>query len=153
VSVRTAGAGELARCLGIAEALPDYFSASGLAILSADLQRHVVLVSVRDDAIDGFITLDKKSDAVQEIGWLAVDPKAQSDGLGSQLIEAAERSACDAGAALLEVKTLAPKEGAANYDGTRRFYERHGFACVEIIDPFPGWDPGNPCAIYVKGLS
>jgi hypothetical protein len=28
----------------------------------------------------------------------------------------------------------------------------YAIACLEIIDPFPGWDPGNPCAIYVKAL-
>jgi GNAT superfamily N-acetyltransferase len=153
VTVRKATTDELARCYEIAESLPLYFSASGLEILSADLKSQDVLVSEDDDRIGGFITLDRKSDAVREIGWLAVDPDAQGEGAGSALIEAAEEQSRSDGARILEVKTLAPKEGASNYDGTRRFYERHGFVCLEVIDPFPGWDPGNPCAIYVKALT
>jgi GNAT superfamily N-acetyltransferase len=153
VSVREATSEELAGCYAIAKSLPLYFSASGLEILSGDLKKQDVLVAANQDRIDGFITLDRKSDAVREIGWLAVDPNAQGDGTGSALIEAAEQHARSDGVRILEVKTLAPKEGASNYDGTRRFYERHGFVCLEIIDPFPGWDPDNPCAIYVKALT
>ena len=57
------------------------------------------------------------------------------------------------GASVLEVKTLGASSDATNYDGTRRFYERHGFVLLEEIDPFPGWEPGNPCAIYVKAVT
>lgn len=38
------------------------------------------------------------------------------------------------------------------YARTRKFYEQRGFHLLEEIDPYPGWDPGNPCAIYVKVL-
>jgi hypothetical protein len=56
------------------------------------------------------------------------------------------------GARLLEVKTLDASAQSAEYEVTRRFYENRGFELLESIDPFPGWEPGNPCAIYVKVL-
>jgi len=49
-------------------------------------------------------------------------------------------------------KTLAPDVEYAPYEATRRFYEKKGFIHLETIDPYPGWDPGNPCAIYVRVL-
>ena len=55
------------------------------------------------------------------------------------------------GIALIEVKTLAATADYAPYEKTRRFYEL-GLFLIETIDPFPGWEPGNPCAIYVKIL-
>lgn len=139
-------------CYAIAEALPNYFSESGLKLLKEDLSAHDVLVAETGGRVNGFITLARKSRAVREIGWLAVHPRGQGGGAGSELVEAAEAECRRENVQILEVKTLAPKKGAPNYDATRRFYERHGFLCVEIIDPFPGWDPGNPCAIYVKPL-
>ena len=32
------------------------------------------------------------------------------------------------------------------------FWERRGFVQIDCIDPLPGWEPGNPSAIYVKAL-
>jgi hypothetical protein len=38
------------------------------------------------------------------------------------------------------------------YEATRAFWERRGFVQVDTIDPLPGWEPGNPAAIYVAAL-
>jgi hypothetical protein len=57
------------------------------------------------------------------------------------------------GVMLLEVKTLAPTVVYTPYERTRRFYEHAGFILLEVVDPYPGWEPGNPCAIYVKILT
>ncbi len=57
-----------------------------------------------------------------------------------------------AGVRLLEVKTLDASVPSADYAATRLFYERRGFELLESIDLFPGWEPGNACAIYVKNL-
>ncbi|HEX5290374.1 MAG TPA: hypothetical protein VFX25_16040 [Streptosporangiaceae bacterium] len=35
---------------------------------------------------------------------------------------------------------------------TRAFWERNGFVHVDTIDPLPGWEPGNPAAIYVAAI-
>jgi hypothetical protein len=67
-------------------------------------------------------------------------------------MEHADESARRAGARLVEVKTLDASVPSADYGVTRKFYEKRGFELLESIDPFPGWEPGNPCAIYVKVL-
>jgi hypothetical protein len=38
------------------------------------------------------------------------------------------------------------------YGATRAFWERNDFIHVDTIDPLPGWEPGNPAAIYVAAL-
>jgi hypothetical protein len=37
--------------------------------------------------------------------------------------------------------------------GPGQFWERRGFVQIDRIDPMPGWQPGNPCALYVAALS
>lgn len=152
-SVRPASADEWAACYEIAAGLPLYFSATGLEILQRDLEKHETLVAQGDGVLDGFISLDRKSAHIWEISWLAVRADVQGQNVGSALIESATAHARGEGARVLEVKTLAERDRPSNYDATRRFYERQGFALLEVIDPMPGWDPGNPCAIYVKALA
>jgi hypothetical protein len=36
--------------------------------------------------------------------------------------------------------------------GARAFWGRRGFVQVDTIDPLPGWQPGNPSAIYIAAL-
>jgi hypothetical protein len=38
------------------------------------------------------------------------------------------------------------------YVATRAFWELRGFVHVDTIDPLPGWQPGNPAAIYAAAL-
>lgn len=58
-----------------------------------------------------------------------------------------------AGVELLEVKTLSAKADYLPYEATRGFYQRTGFLHLETVDPYPGWGPENPGAIYVKVLA
>ena len=53
---------------------------------------------------------------------------------------------------LVEVKTLDVSAGYEPYVSTRAFWERRGFRQIDCIDPLPGWQPGNPSAIYVAAL-
>jgi len=52
----------------------------------------------------------------------------------------------------VEAKTLDSSSGYRPYEATRAFWERNGFIHVDTIDPLPGWEPGNPAAIYVAAL-
>ena len=47
---------------------------------------------------------------------------------------------------------LGRSSGYRPYEATRAFWERSGFVYVDLIDPLPGWQPGNPAAIYVAAL-
>jgi GNAT superfamily N-acetyltransferase len=89
---------------------------------------------------------------VLEILWLAVVTDRQGQGHGTALIEALAVQAMRGSIALLEVKTLAATVESPRYARTRQFYERRGFMLLDVIDPYPGWGPGNPCALYVRIL-
>jgi GNAT superfamily N-acetyltransferase len=96
--------------------------------------------------------VERKGAGVAEILWMAVSSERRRMGIGTRLLSAIEDELRVEGSKLLEVKTLAAEARYAPYDDTRRFYEGSGFLPVETMDPYPGWEPGNPCAIYVKPL-
>lgn len=143
-------------CLAIARALPEYFTADAVAQIRRDLAEHAVYVveerSGQAGAVTGFAVVARKNRAVAEMLWLAMHPAHQGRGHGSTLLTAVAERLRARGVALLEVKTLAPDAHYAPYEAIRRFYERAGFVHLETVDPYPGWEPGNPCAIYVKIL-
>jgi hypothetical protein len=56
------------------------------------------------------------------------------------------------GVSVVEAKTLDRSADYRPYEATRAFWERRGFVQVDTIDPLPGWEPGNPAAIYVAAL-
>ena len=105
-----------------------------------------------DGDVAGFVSIDEHGPKVSELGWFAVRDDRQGEGIGTRLLAAVYDDRRAADVELLTVKTLADTVEDENYARTRAFYEKEGFLHVETIDPFPGWDPGNPCAIYVKPL-
>ena len=117
-----------------------------------DLEAHDTWVIEQSGKIMGFAVCERKSGLAAEILWLSVLPEEQGRGLGSALIAALVADARRAGVVALEVKTLAATVESPLYARTRHYYEGHGFILLDVIDPFPGWAPGNPCAIYVRPL-
>ncbi len=148
------GNAPLDACMAIAQALPDYFTPDAVMQMSRDLVEHgaYVVEDRSDREVAGFAVVHRKNGAVAELLWMAVRPSRQRRGYGSALLAAIVEHLRESSAELLEVKTLAPEAGYPPYKGTRRFYERAGFVHLETVDPYPGWAPGNPCAIYVKIL-
>jgi ribosomal protein S18 acetylase RimI-like enzyme len=150
--VRPAGGDEGPRCVAVAEDLPGSFTPSGVDELRRDLETDDVTVAVAGEQVVGFAVTRHKTPGIVEIRWLAVAGPFQRRGIGTALVTRAGEDSSRIGARLLEVKTLDASVLSAEYAATRRFYEARGFELLETIDPFPGWDPGNPCAIYVKVL-
>ena len=136
----------------IAEALPESFTASGLDALRQDLDHHGALVAASERSVLGFAVLSWKSPTIAEILWFAVAEEHQRRGVGAALLARLCEDALEAGIRLLEVKTLAASASSPEYEAARHFYEDRGFELLETIDPYPGWEPGNPCAIYVRSL-
>jgi ribosomal protein S18 acetylase RimI-like enzyme len=149
--VRPATPEDATWCVTIAEGLRDSFTPSGVVELQRDLERDDVAIAESNEVV-GFVVSRRKSPSIVEIRWLAVAQQIQQQGIGSALMAHATKGARSAGARLLEVKTLDASVPSADYAATRLFYEKRGFELLESIDPFPGWEPGNPCAIYVKVL-
>jgi GNAT superfamily N-acetyltransferase len=154
---RAAGDAHVEGCLTIAQALPDYFTADAVAAIHRALAEGPA--SVVEEAADGvravagFAIVEHKGPAVAELAWMVVHPARRGQGYGSALLAAVAERLRARGVQLLEVKTLAPEADYAPYEATRRFYERAGFLHLETVDPYPGWEPGSPCAIYVKILT
>lgn len=142
-----------ASVLDIARALPGYFDAPGLQKIERDLAVHRLRVGLCEGAVEGFLLCEQERQEVSEILWMAVAPAWQGKGLGSSLIADAAEILKLRGVRFVVVKTLAPIVDYPPYELTRRFYERNGFVLVEVVDPYPPWGEGNPCAIYVKSLS
>jgi len=142
----------IAACLSIARGMPQYFNERGIAMMTEDLKKHLLYVAVDLGTVVGFLTILRKSQQVAEISWIAVKPGYQHQGIGSALIDHVVDELRSEGVKLLVVKTLSEDVEYPPYEITRRFYRKKGFIHLETIDPYPEWEPGNPCAIYVKVL-
>jgi len=150
--VREATGNRTGDCLRLARALDQGFNENGLAAMATDLPDQRTVVALDDGDVVGFVSIEECNPNVSELGWFAVADDRQGEGIGTELLADVYDERRAAGVELLAVKTLADTVESENYARTRAFYEKEGFRHVETIDPFPGWDPGNPCAIYVKPL-
>ncbi len=139
-------------CLAIAQELRQYFADQAIVTIGKDLRKHSPYVALDSDEMVGFATVQPKGAHVAEISWLAAKLARQHRGIGSTLMGRVADDLRFQGVRLLEVKTLAEDASYPPYEATRRFYEKMGFIHLETIEPYPGWEPGNPCAIYVKIL-
>ncbi len=143
---------DIGDCVDIAEGLDEYFSKEALKDMKKDLKNHEFFVVEEENETSGFISLDIKNDDCADISWLAVKKDKRGSGFGKELILHSENYLREKGIQILEVKTLSEDADYEPYARTRKFYEKMGFLHLETIDPYPGWDEGNPCSIYVKPL-
>ena len=139
-------------CLDVARSLTGYFTESGLEEMARDFKVHDLYVVEEDGAALGFISINRKSSLAAEISWLAVRQESHRSGIGSRLLRTAVDDLTKDGFQILEVKTLATTVDYAPYERTHAFYRKHGFISLDIITPFPGWQPDCPCELYVKIL-
>ena len=101
--------------------------------------------------IRGFILLDERECCI-EIAWLAVEKEYQGRGIGTALIKAAKKHACNNGKRVLTVKTYEGMDYEP-YIKTLQFYRNEEFRLYETIrsnyEPFGG----QPAAILMKYLN
>ena len=139
-------------CLAIAEGLPEYFTKTAIPKMAKDLEDEELFVAQDANEVTGFVCAKQRNLHVCEILWMAVRAPLNGHGIGTFMMDSLCRHLESRKVGLVMVKTLAPTVDYAPYALTRRFYEKNGFVLVDVIDPYPAWDPGNPCAIYVKAL-
>ena len=73
------------------------------------------------------------------LGLLAVDPRLQKSGIGSQLMRAAEAYCAKAGSRFMDLRIVSVRKELP------AFYQRHGYVAAGI-EPFtPGLNPKVPC--------
>jgi GNAT superfamily N-acetyltransferase len=111
------------------------------------------VVSESPGSIVGFAVVARRSQRAAEVLWIAVDGARRGAGVGSLLLNHLLTELEGDGVQLVEAKTLDQTADYAPYETTRAFWERHGFVQIDTIDPLPGWQPGNPSAIYVAALA
>jgi ribosomal protein S18 acetylase RimI-like enzyme len=152
VQVRGGRADDANACVAIVQALPDYFTPSTHDEVRRDVPRHPSWVAVEDAEIVGFALAPLRFRAAAEITFAAVIPPYRDKGIGTALVERCLADLAAEGVSMVEVKTLDARSGYEPYVATRAFWERRGFVQIDCIDPLPGWDPGNPSAIYARSL-
>jgi GNAT superfamily N-acetyltransferase len=93
--------------------------------------------------LGGCVYVEPRGGDRSYLGLLAVDPRLQKSGLGSQLMNAAEAYCAKAGSRFMDLRIVSVREELP------AFYRRHGY--VETgTEPFtPGLTPKLPCHFVV----
>ncbi len=153
VEVRAATADDVAGCQAVVRGLPEYFTPDVPDTVAGDMARHQSWVVTAGGEVIGFAVVDRRSPAAVELLWAAVAATRRGWGVGTRLVEQVLGELAADGVRLVEVKTLDRSAGYAPYEATHGFWQARGFVQVDSVDPYPGWQPGNPCAVYVAALA
>jgi N-acetylglutamate synthase-like GNAT family acetyltransferase len=110
------------------------------------LQKGTFLVAedgAEDSSPCGCVYVELRGEDRSYLGLLAVDPKLQKSGLGSQLMHVAEAYCVKAGSRFMDLRIVSVRMELP------AFYHRHGY--VETgTEPFtPGLNPKVPCHFVV----
>ena len=151
-AVRRFQAGDAPAAAVIIRGLPDYFTDDVPAKVERDAASHEAWVITDSGTVAGFAVAARKSLGGAEILWIAVDAARRGRGHGTTLLGHALDHLAAAGISVVEAKTLDRSSGYRPYEATRAFWEHNGFIHIDTIDPLPGWQPGNPAAIYVAAV-
>jgi ribosomal protein S18 acetylase RimI-like enzyme len=151
-AVRRFQAGDAPAVAAIIRGLPDYFTDDVPAQAEHDAASHEAWIITDSGAVVGFAVAARKSPGGAEILWIAVDAAHRGRGHGTTLLGHVLHHLETAGISVVEAKTLDRSSGYRPYEATRAFWERNGFIHIDTIDPLPGWQPGNPAAIYVAAI-
>jgi ribosomal protein S18 acetylase RimI-like enzyme len=152
LAVRRFTAEDAPAVTAIIRGLPDYFTDDVPAKAERDAASHEAWIISDSGVVAGFAIAARKSPGGAEILWIGVDAARRGRGHGTTLLGHVLDHLAASGIGVVEAKTLDSSSGYRPYEATRAFWERNGFIHVDTIDPLPGWEPGNPAAIYVAAL-
>jgi N-acetylglutamate synthase-like GNAT family acetyltransferase len=152
MEIRRARPDDSEPCVAVLAELPEYFTPSTFDDVRRDLATNVAWVAVDDGTVVGFVLATRRFAAAAELTFAAVSPSRHGRHIGTTLVERVFDELAADGVRMVEVKTLDASSGYEPYVATRAFWEARGFVQVDCIDPLPGWEPGNPSAIYVTAL-
>lgn len=152
MKIRAATADDAEACVAVLASLPDFFTESTHDEVRADMTHQLAVLAEEASEVIGFALVRRRYEASAEITFAAVLPAWRGQGVGTAVLSRTLELLADDGVAVVEVKTLDVSAGYEPYVATRAFWERRGFVQIDCIDPLPGWEPGNPSAIYTKAL-
>jgi len=100
----------------------------------------------RDGQLVGYVCYGATpgTDRVYDLYWIAMHPKFQGEGGGSQLLDEVERRLRQRETRLLVVETSSRDD----YGSTRHFYETRGYATAARLADY--YAPGDDRVIYTK---
>jgi GNAT superfamily N-acetyltransferase len=138
-------------CEGILRSVPEWFGIeeSLLEYVANTKELPTFLIRDTEQAL-GFLSLREHFPSAWEIDCVAIHAGARGRGYGRMLLNHAEQWLLARGAKLLQVKTIAATSPNPHYAETRVFYERMGFAPVEVFPLL--WAEHNPCLQMMKVL-
>jgi ribosomal protein S18 acetylase RimI-like enzyme len=117
-------------------------------LASGERSSYRFVFAERDRAVTGYTcygAIDGTAGSY-DLYWIAVDPDGRGGGLGRRLMHETERLIRAAGG----LRIYAETSGRDQYELTRRFYERLGFARETQLRDF--YAPGDDKVFYVKAL-
>lgn len=138
-------------CDGVLRSLPAWF---GIEEARMRFARDTIVLptfaTLEGESLTGFLTLKQHFEPAWEIHCMAIHADVRNTGCGTLLLRHAEAWLLARGARLLQVKTVAPSGGAAEYEATRQFYARRGFVPVEVFPKL--WSERDPALQCIKVL-
>ena len=138
-------------CLNVLRDLPEWF---GIEESLLNYVEHVkslefICYEVNQKPV-GFVALEDTSPVNYDMHVLGVLKSHHGQGIGSKLLEYAEKYARKKSKKYMTVKTLSADHSDPNYKKTRRFYEQKGYEDLEVFKTL--WDEYNPCLLMIKSL-
>ncbi len=137
--------------MAIVRGLPDFFTEDVPETVRRDLSDYPAWVVTDGGTVAGFAVVKQTTARSAELLWAVIAATSRHGGLGRVLVDAVLAELVARDVLLVEAKTVDASAGPP-HDGTCAFWEAAGFLRVDTIDPLPGWQPGNPSAIYVAAL-
>lgn len=109
---------------------------------------YFTLVAEAGRVITGYICFGPTplTEGTWDIYWMAVAPDTRRQGIGSALMQAAEKGIREAGGRLAIIET----SSTPGYENTRRFHGKHGYETVACVPDF--YSPGDDRLIMEKRL-
>ena len=133
-------------CERVLRDLPEWF---GIEEATAAYIREVAELPTFGAGGHGLLSLKLHTPRAAELYVMGVRRARHGQGLGTELLAAAEEYLRARGCEYLQVKTLGPSHPDAGYARTRAFYESRGFVALEELHGL--WEH-NPCLLMVKRL-
>ncbi len=139
-------------CKAVLDDLPEWFGLEDAkAKYVAAVADMPMIAATKAGEAFGFVAIKQHNACTAELYVLGVKRAWHGQGTGTGLVDAAIRLAARKGLRFLTVKTVAATSADPNYAVTRRFYERNGFAPLEIFPTL--WSPSNPCLFMARVVS
>ncbi|MCG2725007.1 MAG: GNAT family N-acetyltransferase [Elusimicrobia bacterium] len=138
-------------CETILKALPDWFGIeSAVRDYVLEVKNMPMFAAKNKNNIIGFISLKFHNANAAEIYVMGVLKNFHKQGIGKQLVLAAEKYLFEKQVRFFTVKTLSQSRDSAVYERTRKFYLAMGFQPIEEFKNL--WGSDNPCLYMIKVL-